>query len=583
MASDPEKRPGDLDDAAQPAGRLSSSSSSRVSVSSEEDVAAREPETVNEKSAEAEGNSGAADAEPTDTAGPATGLGLGQPPLSRASSTRSRAVTIVPRSKRRGLLAQITLIPEVERPQEYSDKTKWMITLVVAVAASAGPVGSGIFYPALKEMSTDLHASQTVINLAVATYMLGMAIFPLWWSSFSEQFGRRSIYVISFVFYFLFAVLSAVSVNITMLIIMRILTGGAGASVQAVGAGTIADIWEPRHRGRAMGIFYLGPLLGPLFSPIIGGALALKWGWRSTMWFLAIQGGVTVVMILFCLPETLAKRKPAATTGPEGTTAALSRISTARSVEIKTRRAAVFLKRSFIDPLCILGYLRHPPIALTVSYAAVTFGALYVLNVAVQAVFSAPPYAFSEMVVGLLYIPASLGYLLASLLGGRWIDNIMQREARRAGRYDGEGRLVFLPEDRMRENAWLSASLFPAALVWFGWTAQRGVHWAAPSVANFFFGVGSMLVFSAATTMLTEFLPRRSSSGIAVNNFVRNIFSGVGGIVTQPLLDAMGGPGWLFTMLAIVAFVGGNASIWALRRWGPRWRKEMDEKLNHQD
>lgn len=146
MASDPEKRPGDLDDAAQPAGRLSSSSSSRVSVSSEEDVAAREPETVNEKSAETEGNSGAADAEPTDTAGPATGLGLGQPPLSRASSTRSRAVTIVPRSRRRGLLAQITLIPEVERPQEYSDKTKWMITLVVAVAASAGPVGSGIFY-----------------------------------------------------------------------------------------------------------------------------------------------------------------------------------------------------------------------------------------------------------------------------------------------------------------------------------------------------------------------------------------------------------------------------------------------------
>jgi MFS family permease len=31
-----------------------------------------------------------------------------------------------------------------------------------------------------------------------------------------------------------------------------------------------------------MGYFYLGPLLGPLFAPIVGGALTERWGWRST-------------------------------------------------------------------------------------------------------------------------------------------------------------------------------------------------------------------------------------------------------------------------------------------------------------
>lgn len=38
-----------------------------------------------------------------------------------------------------------------------------------------------------------------------------------------------------------------------MLIVFRVLGGGAAASVQAVGAGTIADLWEPFERGRAMG------------------------------------------------------------------------------------------------------------------------------------------------------------------------------------------------------------------------------------------------------------------------------------------------------------------------------------------
>jgi len=119
-----------------------------------------------------------------------------------------------------------------------------------------------------------------------------MAIAPLWWSSLSEVFGRRSIYLISFVLFIVFAILSAVSRSIVMLTIMRILSGGAAASVQSVGAGTIADIWKPIERGKAMGIFYLGPLCGPLFAPVIGGALAQKWQWRATMWFLAIYGGM---------------------------------------------------------------------------------------------------------------------------------------------------------------------------------------------------------------------------------------------------------------------------------------------------
>lgn len=88
-----------------------------------------------------------------------------------------------------------------------------------------------------------------------------------------------------------------------MLVVMRVLGGGAAASVQAVGAGTIADVWEVRERGRAMGTYYLGPLCGPLFAPIIGGALAQKFGWRSTLWFLVIYGAAVLLFLIFALPE----------------------------------------------------------------------------------------------------------------------------------------------------------------------------------------------------------------------------------------------------------------------------------------
>ncbi|KAH8685708.1 major facilitator superfamily domain-containing protein [Tricladium varicosporioides] len=507
---------------------------------------------------------------------------------SRGSSNRSRAISVIPRSKRRGLLSRFTLIAEVERPYEYKRSTKWFITFLVALAAAAAPIGSAIFLPALPQLSSDLHTTPTVTNLSVAMYMLSMSIFPLWWSSFSERLGRRTIYLVSFAFFTIWNIVAAVSTSIGMLIVMRILGGGAAASVQAVGAGTIADIWEVRERGRAMGMFYLGPLMGPLLAPIFGGALSQAWGWRSTQWFQAIYGGVLFITLTLFLPETLAPKAtptPAPTLTNQGTdekaptTPPLTRSSTRQSVQQKTKKFVKIFKMCIVDPLSVLVYLRFPAVALSVYLASITFGSLYILNISIQQTFSEKPYHYSVMILGLLYIPNSLGYLLASLFGGRWTDKIMHREARAANRYDENGKLVFIPEDRLRENAYLAAIMFPGALIWYGWTADKGVFWLVPMIANFFFGVGSMIVFGTITTMLTELMPRRSSSGVAVNNFVRNIFSCVGGVVAQPIISAIGN-GWLFTILGILCWISSFGVVWAMRYFGPRWRVSMEKKLN---
>jgi multidrug resistance protein len=444
-----------------------------------------------------------------------------------------------------------------------------------------------ILSAALPQLSEDLHATPTITNLSVAMYMLSMSIFPLWWSSFSESLGRRTIYLLSFALYILWAILSAVSTSIGMLVVMRILSGGAAASVQAVGAGTIADIWESRERGRAMGIFYLGPLMGPLLAPIIGGALSQGFGWRSTMWFLAIYGGVIWILLATCLPETLSWKNPLVTTTalPTNTneknsaTPQLTRVSTRQFAQQKAKTFASVFHRCIIEPLYILAYLRFPAVALTVYYASITFGSLYVLNIGIQQTFSQPPYSFPVSILGLLYIPGSLGYIVASVIGGKWSDIIMHREARRANRYDANGKLILIPEDRMRENAYIAAALYPGALIWYGWATQYHLHWAVAAVANFFFGLGSMVIFSVSTTMLTEFMPRKSSSGVAVNNFMRNIFSCVGGVIASPLIDAIGS-GWLFTALGLLAWLSGVV-MWAMRRYGPRWREQMDNAMKY--
>jgi hypothetical protein len=142
--------------------------------------------------------------------GPSQGQGIGpdaldpekaeggsRPPSRRASSFANAG--IVPRAQRRGLLGRLTVIPEIERPYEYKNSTKWMITAIVALAGAGGPMGSGIFlrecrplglpkteslthWPAaLPSMSVGLGVSETITNFTISFYMLAMSIFPLWW------------------------------------------------------------------------------------------------------------------------------------------------------------------------------------------------------------------------------------------------------------------------------------------------------------------------------------------------------------------------------------------------------------------
>ena len=255
----------------------------------------------------------------------------------------------------------------------------------------------------------------------------------------------------------------------------------------------------------------------------------------------------------------------------------LTRSTSRQSVQRKTTKYLKTAKRFLLDPLKIILYLRFPAVLITVYYASITFGSLYLLNVSLQVMFARSPYNFSTILVGLTYVPNSIGYILAAAFGGKWTDSIMAREAERANRRDENGKLLYRPEDRMRENAWIAAFLYPGALIWYGWTADRGIFWLVPLIANFFFGIGSMLIFSMATTMLTEFMPRRASSGVAANNFVRNIFSCVGAIVAQPLIDAIGN-GWLFTGVGVIA-AASSVVIWAMRRFGARWREVMEREL----
>lgn len=423
---------------------------------------------------------------------PATGINL---PATHNLDVNSRPENVQAlNTKSRGFLSCLVLIPSTEDARQLDRRIKWLLTSIVSFTALAAPLGSTILmrmdsplnnaYSAtitnhidqlavLSTIATDFHTSRTIVNLSIAFYSLAVAFVPLWWSYLSEVRGRRATYLLSFSLLVVFNILAAFSVSIDMFIITRVLAGGACASVQAVGAGTMADLWEVRERGKAMGIFLLGPLLGPLIAPIIGGAVAIKWGWRGTQWAMVIYGIVSLLLMVFFLPET-SSVKQRTHENPHNDDERVTTIDRWKA----TARTAVNVA---VAPVKVISMLRFMPVLITVYYTSITFASYYLLNISIQTVFSESPYSFSTLIVGLTYIPSALGSILGSVFGGRWTDYIMRREAIKAGRFDLDRDVIIpQPEDRIHENALVAGLMYPAAMLVYGWTADKHVFWLVP-------------------------------------------------------------------------------------------------------
>ncbi|CCE81664.1 Piso0_002327 [Millerozyma farinosa CBS 7064] len=596
----------------------------------------------------------------------------------RASSATSRLSKKVALKDRRGLLARVSLIPEYEDARDYPKHFKLLIVFAVAFAATTGPMGTSIMLPAIDDIVSSLHTSESVVNVSVGIYMLALGIFPLWWSMFSEKHGRRSIYLISFILFLGFSIGAALSPNIASLIIFRVLCGGCSASVQAVGAGTIGDLYAPKERGAAMGLYYLGPLMGPFLAPILGGAVAQAWGWRATQWLLAISSGLNVLSILFLLPETLRKQDTltglrdllrqnaednASDTGSDvekleeegtGLTGAippnitntvsnhdyddkelrkiasrlsrrssrthsinsmhdneeqwafdnaaptLSRLNTNKSSysrriirettqnqveEILSEARQVdeedeeddnetkwqkIRKNSYeyiVRPMHSVVLLSHPPVALVISYSATCFAVIYFFNMSISNQYAKPPYSFSTIIVGLLYIPNSVTYIIASVFGGKWNDRLLRRYAQR---HNGE----LVPEARISWNVIVAIIMYPPACLIFGWCLKYGEHWVTPLIGTALSGFASMLVIGATVTYLVDMLPGKGATGVALNNLIRQTLAAIAVFIVEPLLNAIG-PGILFSILAGIITVGA-LPLWILKRKGSYFRKNYD-------
>jgi multidrug resistance protein len=400
--------------------------------------------------------------------------------------------------------------------------------------------------------------STTFATFAVSIFVLGFACGPLFLAPLSELYGRVIIYNVTNVLFLGFTIMCAISQNESMLLAARFLSGFAGVATITIGSGTIADIMPREKRGKAVSIWSVGTILGPMVGPIIGGYVAQVAGWRWMFWAISMavgfqenhlkektslanhdKIGVVTIFTFIVLRETypivLLERKAARLRKKTGNPNYRSKLASDLT-------PAELFKHSIIRPLKLLTC--YPIVTAMCTYVAVLYGSLYLLFATYSFVFR-EAYGFSTSDTGLVFLAGGMGTLLGLFYVGNFSDKTLKKRAA-AGK-------ILTPEDRLPLHIVMPGSLtFPIGLFIYGWTAERHVHWVVPQIGTAVTGFGSILMFIGIQTYLIDAFEEYAASVVGANAVLRGTAGALIPLVGLNMYDTLGW-GWGNSLLGFLA------------------------------
>ncbi|RPD64469.1 MFS general substrate transporter [Lentinus tigrinus ALCF2SS1-7] len=392
-------------------------------------------------------------------------------------------------------------------PMNFSYGRKWSITITASVFSIITASSSGAYALGFTSMTRDLNATQFQATVGLAMYTLGFALLPLVTTSFSEEFGRQPIYLVTGAGCLLMHMMTALAQNIQTVIVGRFLAGAFGSTASAMVGGTIADIWAPHERGLPMSVFATMVLSGPGVGCVAAGWIEQNsyMEWRWIQWIHVIWLGLFLIAAPICMKETRSG-------------VLLTRL--ARKMRKQTEnhhyRARIEDERASLRTLIYISCTRpiyllftEPVVAAFSLWAGFAWGILYVLIESIGPAFRTI-HGFNIGQTGTAFTAMIVGCFVGEAIQ-------MYQEKLYAKYQPTKG-----PEARLY-SACLGAVLFPVGMFIYAWCTFPSVPWIGMVIGIFVIMIALFIIYVAVFTYLADCYGIFASSALAGQSLSRNI------------------------------------------------------------
>ena len=340
-----------------------------------------------------------------------------------------------------------------------------------------------MFLPSVPVIARDFGTEPGTAQLAVTTYLLGLAAGQLAWGPISDRYGRKPVLLAGLGLFFISSACGAAAQSVQALILLRFAQGLAMSSGPVIARSIVRDLYAREQAAhllaRMMVVFGFVPVLAPLL-----GAQALAWqGWPAVFWLFAAIALALLFAVAFALPETAPAGRPSI---------APSRIAASYALLFRDARFRASLATMLFAQLGIIAFVSSSALAM------------------VQAL-KLTPTAFS-----VLFATAMLGQIGGGFVGSRLGPRL------------GIERMV-----RIGAGLVLAASLALAALALAG-----AAHWTAIVLPMLLYLFGCAFMIPNATATALSPFPQMAGSAASL---LGTLPFGLGALVSAGLAAAFDG------------------------------------------
>ena len=398
-----------------------------------------------------------------------------------------------------------------------------MVTICAMTATIMQALDTTIANVALPYMQGTLSASQDQINWVLTSYIVAAAIMtaPVGW--IANRFGRKTIFIICSGGFTIASVLCGLAQDINQMVLFRLLQGVFGAALVPLSQAVMLDSYALHERAKAMSIWGMGVMMGPIMGPSLGAWLTETYSWHWVFFVNLPFGIFTVLGLVIFMDET--KKDLGLRFDWFGFTALAIAIGSLQLALDRGEQLGWLESNEIIGEFIVSGvgfyyFFAH---SFTTSKPFIQFALFRDKNFVGGCVFMAVMglVLYSTMALSSPFLQNVIGYpiitagvLLASRGCGTFVAMMLV------------GRLMRFVEARTLIICGLSltaASLFSMT----GWTDQTGVNEIV--VISIIQGFGFGLVFVPLSTVAFLTLPGHlRTDGTSMLTLMRNVASSIG-------------------------------------------------------
>jgi DHA2 family multidrug resistance protein len=398
-----------------------------------------------------------------------------------------------------------------------------MVTICAMTATIMQALDTTIANVALPYMQGTLSASQDQINWVLTSYIVAAAIMtaPVGW--IANRFGRKRIFIICSAGFTIASVLCGLAQDINQMVLFRLLQGVFGAALVPLSQAVMLDSYSLQERAKAMSIWGMGVMMGPIMGPSLGAWLTETYSWHWVFFVNLPFGFITVLGLIVFMDET--KKDLSLRFDWFGFTAlavAIGALQLAldRGEQLGWLESNEIIAEFIISAVGFYYFLAH---SFTTHNPFIQFGLFKDRNFVTGCIFMAVMglVLYSTMALASPYLQNVIGYpiitagvLLASRGCGTFVAMMLV------------GRLMRFFEARTLITSGLLLTAF-SLFEMTGWTDQTGV----PEIVTLSImqGFGFGLVFVPLSTVSFLTLPGSlRTDGTSMLTLMRNIASSAG-------------------------------------------------------